>query len=61
MVIAILLFALALFMLIGVIGTIQNIGKPREPLQGGSAAATVTIGFVMIIVMVIAGIQLHGA
>lgn len=61
MLIPILLFLIALWTIIGIIGTIVFMGKERKPTTPGQAVAAVFVGFGIVVTTVIAGIQLIGA
>lgn len=49
-----LYYAAAIFLTIGVMGTILNVGKPREPLTGGTAAASTIISAGIITLLILA-------
>lgn len=61
MFLAILLFIFAAWVLLGIIGTITTVGKPRPVLTGGVAATSILVGFGMLVTLVVAGIVLMGA
>lgn len=61
MLIPILLFLIALWTIIGIIGTIVFMGKERKPTTSGQAVTAVFVGFGIVVTTVIAGIQLIGA
>lgn len=61
MLIPTLLFLIALWTIIGIIGSIVLMGKERKPLTPGQTVFSVFIGFGIVITTVIAGIQLIGA
>lgn len=58
---AVLLFVMAGWTLLGVVGTIFAIGKKREPMTQGRAAFVILISLGMITILVIAALQLIGA
>lgn len=49
-----LYYAAAIFLTFGVIGTITSVGKPREPLTGGTAAASTIISAGIITLLILA-------
>lgn len=59
-ILGILLFVIAGWTALGIIGTIVSVGKERKPLTGGVATFSVFVSFGFIIILALSGIQLIG-
>jgi len=59
-VLATLLFILTGYMLLGLLLTIANVGKPRKPLTPADAARTMTVGLVIVGSTLLAALTIAG-